>query len=296
MVTNDIERLAPGQGCRAVLLTVKGKMIAELAVYHCGDDGFLLEMEGNTSQEVLATMERHLIMDDVVIRPAGDGMDQLGVYGEGAAAALEAAIPGLDVASLPPYFHKVASGIRVARTPELGVAGFHLFASPDALGELQGRLRAAGAEELPEEEAEVLRIEAGRPRYGLDMDQERLPIEANLDDAVSFTKGCYLGQEVIARVTARGHVNRRLMGLRFPGSSAPPPRGTPLWHESRPGKAGTVMSGVCSPRFGPIALGYVHRTLWQPGTELRVCGPQGEPEAEAIVCALPFSESTSQGS
>lgn len=289
MVTNDVNRLEPGQGRHAAMLTVKGKMLADLCVYDCGDEGLLLEMEGAVREKIATALDRHLIMDDVTITDLTAQTGELGVYGPGAAAALGAAL-GVEAEALAPYHHHAAAGLRVARTPELGVPGFHVLGAPGEIAALQERLAAGGAAALPEDEAEVLRVEAGQPRYGLDMDEERLPVEAGLDDAVAFDKGCYLGQEVIARVTARGHVNRKLLGLRFPAGGPPPPRGAALSHESRPGTAGTVMTGVESTRHGTIALGYVHRTLWEPGTRLRVAAADGEPEgAEAIVCALPFS-------
>src|SRR5262249_55603812 len=134
-------------------------------------------------------------------------------------------------------------------------------------------------EPLSEEEAERLRVEAGRPLYGQDMGEDRLPIEAGLSDAVSFTKGCYLGQEVIARATNLGHINRKLVGLRLPALVEP---GTKLSSPSRP-DAGVVTSTVISQKFGPIALAYVHRTLWDDGTELSL--PDGK---IARVVSLPF--------
>ena len=294
MVTNDVNRLQPGRGCRAAMLTVKGKMLADLSVLDCGEDGLLLEMEGAVREKIATALDRHLIMDDVVITDVSAETDELGVYGDGAAAALSGALGVTVPADLAPYHHLSAGGLRVARTPELGVPGFHAIGPADAVAALRARLEGDGARPLVEDEAEILRVEAGRPRYGLDMDEERLPMEAGLDDAVSFDKGCYLGQEVIARVTARGHVNRKLMGLRFPGGGPPPPRGAALSHETRPGTAGTVMTGVQSPRHGTIALGYVHRTVWEPGTRLTVAVPEGGAESgtiEAIVCTLPFSAS-----
>jgi folate-binding protein YgfZ len=155
---------------------------------------------------------------------------------------------------------------------ELGVPGFHVF----------GDVRL-DAPRVDDAAWEVLRVEAGRPRYGVDVDEDRLILEAGMDDAVSLTKGCYLGQEVVARATARGHINRKLVGLRLSDGPATP--GAKL---SGPGRddAGLVTSSVVSPRFGPIALGYVHRTLWDEGTELKVHDPAGERTAK--VSALPF--------
>jgi folate-binding protein YgfZ len=180
------------------------------------------------------------------------------------------------VSGLPSYHFVTAAGVRVARAPELGIAGFHVF------GDL-----AVDGTELLDAEFEVLRVEAGTPRYGVDMGEDRLPIEAGVTDAVSFTKGCYLGQEVIARATNLGHINRRLVGLRLDGDGAAAP-GSRLSTASRP-DAGVVTSSVVSPRLGPIALGYVHRTLWDEGTELTVADPAGARQAR--VTGLPFNRS-----
>lgn len=130
----------------------------------------------------------------------------------------------------------------------------------------------------PPAEVETLRIEAGMPRYGVDVSEDYFPFEANLDSAISMNKGCYTGQEVVARASARGQANKRLVGLRL---SEPVEPRTPIAASTRP-EAGIVTSAVVSPRLGPIALGYVHRTVWDPGTTLTIGA------ATATVSALPF--------
>ncbi len=135
------------------------------------------------------------------------------------------------------------------------------------------------AQGSPEEMIEVRRVEGGLPRYGVDVSEDYFPFEANLDSAISFTKGCYIGQEVVARANARGHANKRLVGLRLDGAVAP---GAQVAAPSRP-QAGTVTSAVVSPDLGPIALAYVHRTVWEPGTTLSVG------ERVATITALPFA-------
>lgn len=304
MVTNDVKGLAPGGGCHAAMLTVKGKLLSDLWIYDIRDlrgadgaESLLLQMEGAVGGKILAALEHHLIMEDATLADESAQLAQLGLYVAGAADPIARAL-GLTTAELPtvPGAHRLVPGegdpVRVAATRELGRPGYHLFGAPAALSAVLSRL--PGAQPLDEATAELWRIEAGVPRYGLDMDEERLPVEAGLDDAVSFKKGCYLGQEVIARVSARGHVNRRLLGLSFPDGAPPPPPGTPLQHETRPA-AGTVMSGAVSPRHGSIALGYVHRTLWEPGTTLLVAdaaagaGQAANAARTAIVRALPFA-------
>lgn len=290
MVTNDITGLLPGRGCHAAMLTVKGKLLSVLCVYDCGEDGLLLELPAATGEAIRAALDRYLISDDATVSDASTELAELGVYGPGAAAAVQAL--GASVAGLPPYHIVSAAGpagsLRVAATPELGVPGFHIFGATEAVAAARAALRSGGASELSESDAEVLRVEAGVPLYGIDVDEERMPSEARLEDVFSPTKGCYLGQEVVVRLRDRGQLNRQLVGLRLPGATEPPPAGTRLTHPSR-ANAGHLTSVVRSPRFGIIALGYVHRSVWEPGSELQLVGADGEPlGASAVVTALPF--------
>jgi folate-binding protein YgfZ len=272
MVTNDIEGLKPGQGCHAAMLTTKGKMLADLVVY-ADAEALMLVLDGGLRDKIKAVLDKHIIMDDVEVADVTD-TPELGVWGDDAPAAIARAT-GLDAAALAalPHYHFLTKGaVRVARAPELGGVGFHLF----------GDVRVEG-EPLDDAAFEERRIEAGTPRYGVDMGEDRLPIEAGISDAVSFTKGCYLGQEVIARATNLGHINRRLVGLVLDGD-APAAPGAKLSSPTR-AEAGWVTSSVHSRRLGrPIALGYVHRTLWDPGTQLQLADGR-----TATVTALPFA-------
>lgn len=266
MVTNDIEKLAVGHGCHAAMLTTKGKLIADCVVTQ-HPDRLSLEVDAALLDKVRAHLDKHIVMDDVEL--AAETLPAQGVYGDDAAAAIERAT-GLDVAALPPYAFVTRERVGALRTPELGMPGYHLF----------GEVTVDG-EPLDDARFEELRIEAGTPRYGVDMGEDRLPIEAGITDAVSFDKGCYLGQEVIARATNLGHINRRLVGLVFDGE--PAAAGTKLSSPSKP-DAGWITSSARSRRLGKtIALGYVHRTLWDPGTALTLADGRG-----ATVAALPF--------
>jgi tRNA-modifying protein YgfZ len=133
----------------------------------------------------------------------------------------------------------------------------------------------------PAEAIEARRIEAGLPRYGVDVTEEHFPFEANLERAISYTKGCYIGQEVVARASARGHANKRLVGLRLDGDG-PAEAAACIASDVRE-DAGAVTSSVVSPAFGPIALAYLHKSSWDPGTRVRLGSRQ------ATVAALPFS-------
>ena len=258
MVSNDIEKLAAGQGCHAAMLTTKGKLLADFVVL-AEPDRLRLLLASELVDKVRAHLDKHIIMDDVELEAAV--LPAVGVYGDDAAAAV-----GVD-AALPNY-HFAGN---VVRTPELGGAGYWIV----------GSNAPVDGTPLDDAEFEERRIEAGTPRYGVDMGEDRLPIEAGINDAVSFDKGCYLGQEVIARATNLGHINRRLVGLVVDGD--PPAAGTKLSSPSKP-EAGWVTSSARSRRLGKtIALGYVHRTLWDPGTSLTLADGR-----RVTVAALPF--------
>jgi aminomethyltransferase len=262
MLTNDVEALAPGTGLRAAMLTVKGKTLCELQLWSL-PDAFLMELDGARRQAIFDVLNKHIVMDDVEVADLTAETREWGVYGPEAAAAL-------GVGDLQPWGMRDVNGVNISAVRELDMPGFHLFGEKPPEGRVIG-----------DDEWEILRVEAGRPKWGAELDEDRLILEANLDDAVSLTKGCYLGQEVVARATARGHINRMLKGLRLDGEGTAP-RGAKL---SAPGRddAGHVTSSVISPRFGAIALAYVHRSVWDDGTELTLDGGR-----KARVASLPF--------
>jgi folate-binding protein YgfZ len=270
MVTNDIEALAEGAGCWSAMLTTKGRLVGEMVIYRDAD-AFLVELDGGIRHKIVEFLTKHIVMDDVEVEDQSEAGHEQAVYGTGARAAVAAAL-GAPVPDLLPYHHAQVGGVRVASAPELAMPGYHVFSDVQIAGQ-----------PLDDASFEVLRVQAGRPRYGVDTDEERLVLEAGMDDAVSLTKGCYLGQEVVARATARGHINRKLVGLRIEGNQ-PVARGSKLSGAGRD-DAGLVTSSVVAPE-GVIGLGYVHRTLWEPGTALTVHDPAGA--RQATVEVLPF--------
>lgn len=305
MVTNNINVLQPGQGCAAVLLNAQGQMMGNMTVYvGIGNDtDVLLQMEAAAGPGVQNTLEKHLVMDDAQIIPLQNIRGQLALQGPDAAAWLRRLEPELPahIDQLPLHGHvriyqrgNKEHPLRVIRTQELGIPGYFVVAPYPVLEKLDFQFRDHNIPLLEATEETILRIEAGEPQYGLDMDAERLPMEAGLTEAIDFHKGCYLGQEVIVRTLAKGFVARRLMGLQFPGGGTPPPFGQNLVH---PGKsnAGMILSGCISPRLGTIALGYIHQSCWEPETHLYVAerGTPLTPTAPvAIVKSLPFAESS----
>lgn len=298
MLTNDVARLAPGQGCHTAMLTVKGRILADLRVY-MDAAACHLELDAPWAEKLRHEIDRHLFADDVTVEDQSAESAAIVVYGEAGAALLADLLPGGSAQSelqvpalastlegLAPYQFTTTKDLRVSADPELLLPGWRVVGSRPAVAALGERLRVAGATVLDEVGYEVLRIEAGRPRYGIDMSEERMPPEARLDDAISYTKGCYAGQEVIVRLRDQGHLNWKLMGLRLSGETPVPPR-TRLSAAER-AEAGEITSSVVSPRLGPIALGYVHRSQYTPGTVLTVQDPAGE--RTATVVDLPFGK------
>jgi folate-binding protein YgfZ len=265
-VTNDVEALTPGGGCYAALLTNKGKMLADLRVLDTADE-LWLDTERAGLQALFDTLRRGAVGWQAQLHKRTLEQALLSLVGPHAGQAV-----GSELGPEHANRHAQLGGADVLLVAtDLGVDV--VCATGDA-----DRVRAAlDVPTVPEAAAEVLRVESGRPRYGLDLDDSTIPQEAGLNDrAVSFTKGCYVGQETVARLHYRGKPNRRLRGLRL---SAPVPTGTPLVLGER--EVGRVGSSLVSPRFGPIGLALVRREA-SVGDEL-VAG-----SAVAVVSDLPF--------
>ena len=246
-VTNDVEALTPGTGCYAAFLTPKGKMLGDLRILDTGDE-LLLDTERVALQELFNMIRRFSVGYELELHKRTLQSGLLSLIGPDAATI--AGVP-----DLPATEHAHAAGPigRAIRT-DLGV---DLLVPGEEIARRRAALLEAGALELDEEIAECLRIEQGRPRYGVDLDDTVIPQEAGLNErAVSFTKGCYVGQETVARLFYRGKPNRQLRGLR---GIHPIPVGTELTYEER--AVGKVTSAAESPVFGPIALAFVRREV-----------------------------------
>lgn len=280
MVTQDVEGLPINSVADAALLTPKGAMVADARVVKRPGE-FLISTEPGYGPVVLGTLERYLISEDAELSDATPVFGQLSVVGpEG--DALAARVLGLGVpagGALRPFDAGGSTGWALPQG--LLLPGVDLLVPVEAVGAVFDRLLQAGAAPVGFGALEVLRVERGTPRFGADMDEKTIPLEANLQRAIHYQKGCYIGQEVIARATFRGHVNRHLVGLRFAGP-APAPR-TELFTGDR--RVGWVTSVVESPRLGIIGLGYAHRDVDQPGTELRLAGAT----AKVTIAPLPFT-------
>ena len=303
-VSNDVLALTPGMGCYAALLTPKGKMLGDLRILDTGEE-LLLDTERAALQELFDMIRRFSIGHDVELHKRTLECALLSLIGPAADDVVAAAASAPSVVGAPSVTptpsvvgahsvtptpsvaptdtehahvagHLGRTSVRLIRTD----TGIDVLCASDAVEAVRGVLLDAGAGEVGELAAECVRIERGRPRYGIDLDDSVIPQEAGLNErAVSFSKGCYVGQETVARLFYRGKPNRHLRGLR---SSEPIPPGTSLVHAGR--EVGRVTSSATSPRLGPIALALVRREA--PIGAVVDAGAGGEAE----VVALPFSD------
>ena len=281
LLTNDIAALTPGSGCYAALLTAQGRMISDMYLVETGD-AILMDVEPESGDKVFAHLERFIFSEDVQVSNETASLSQIGVYGA-AAASVVSAVTG-DGSSVADLNAMAVLGNRtrrwrdtdlvIVRRDDAGLAGFDLLIDAAQAAALIAAVRAAGAIEIDTVLAETFRVEAGVPRFGQDMGEDTIPLEAGIEDrAISLTKGCYVGQEIIVRVLHRGHgrVARRLVLLKVDGSEVDvvPQKGDRIHAADR--DVGFVTSAVASPAIGSaLALGYVHRDFVEAGTAVAI--------------------------
>lgn len=279
MLSNSISTLSPGKGCRAELLDERGHILGDLRVY-VGAEDVRIDLEPGRADLVRATLEKYVIMDDATLEDVSAATAHFTVTGP-ATAGLIGALGGEVPRDL--WSHGIAPlggvGAWIARTHWASTSDLDIFVPAGDRESLQAVLEKAGATTIGDAAFEVLRIEAGVARQGAELD-DVIALEARLDKegAVSFTKGCYMGQEVMARIDSRGHVNRLLVGLALGAETVP---GT---HIKVDGKdVGRITSAAFSPTLGKtIALGYIRREHSEPGAAVTVGDVSG------VVAALPF--------
>lgn len=287
MLSNDIKALKPGTGCYAALLTRQGQIQSDLHVYAFAEE-LLLECPVAGSQAVLENLNRSIVGDIVTIENLTDTLCILSLQGPLSQGKMETTVES-PLAGMAPLEHRTVergSGRWVVvRRDRTGCDGYDLWLpredAPGVWSQWVGadRIRAVGHTAL-----NWLRTEAGIPWYGIDMTDRNLPMEMGLDGAVSMTKGCYRGQEIVARVTHRGHLDRKLAGVAVE-SQAIPAAGAEVLSDNA--KIGTVTSAILSPRLGrPLALCILKTAYLKPGTRVEVaCGNANCP---AEVVALPL--------
>jgi folate-binding protein YgfZ len=247
MTTNHIQQLTPGTGCYAFFLNDKGRVLADANIL-CRPDYFLLDVEPETREPLYQHLDRFIIADDVTLEDITDATATIAVEGPEAAGVLGRAgapVPEAEYSSVD-WGDSV-----VARVNSTGSPGFFIFAPIADKSALIARLEAAGAEPADAEAARVVRIERGKPRYGEDISERFLAQEANQPQALHFSKGCYLGQEIVERVRSRGQIHRVLKPLVL-DLTEPPAPGTKLEDASE------ITSAAYSPALGKVvALAYV---------------------------------------
>ena len=276
LLSNEVRTLTAGTGCYATWLTPQGRMITDVHVFETGDS-MLLDVPSDLAAATLQRLDLSLFSEDVQLVDLGQQLTSISVHGPSAAAVLGEVVGASDdLGSWREYqnasFLFSGSNVRLARISQLGVPGFCIYVPHAAAAQLRSALGRAGAVEVSSEALDAARIEAGYPVFGIDMTTDTIPLEAGIENrAISFTKGCYVGQEVIVRVLHRGggRVARRLMTLRFAGGV--PDRGAKLFSGAR--EAGWITSAVRSPRTGPIGFGYVSRELAVANSHLSIGSP-----------------------
>lgn len=297
LITNDLERATPDRAVYASLLTAKGRMIADVRAIRQPDGSVLLDLDAGALEGTLAHLKKMVPPLFARFEEPVPPLRLLGVYGPDAASVVGAAL-GLDLDDTEPEDRVLrpdtepgdgGGQLLVLSTREAGVTGFDVFAPVDRAEKVADAIRAAGAPTAGSATLDVLRIEAGRPRWGAELDVERIPLEAGLlERGISTTKGCYTGQEVIVRILHRGHVNWHLRGLLL-GDAPPPARGTELATEEGGKPVARVTSATRSPALGQtVALAYARREV-EPGSVLRM--PDG---GTARVVELPFDMEESE--
>ena len=289
LLTNDIAALEPGTGCYTAMLTAQGRMIADMRVLETGD-ALLAVSQRTLAAPLRDRFDQFIFTEDVAVTDVSAATTQLSVIGPNAVAVVTAAFHDNGrLATLRPFENvRLDIGgapVVVAGSDEFGIAGLDLFVDSTKVHQIRDPLLQAGAVSVELETALVRRIEAGRPEFLVDMNEDTIPLEAGIEDrAISQTKGCYVGQEIIIRVLHRGQgrVAKRLVGLLLDGNAA---RGSVV--RAGDHDVGKVTSATHSPTLNrDIALAYVHRDFVAPGTEVSVVTSSGG--VRAIVAALPF--------
>ena len=274
LLSNDLRQIKPGEGQYATVLNQQGKVLGDVRVL-CSENSFYLDLWEFIKDKIVEHLNRYLVADEVEIADRSKEYGTFSVQGPHSKALLEKLIGQGELPGRTARHMMVdvdGAQICVVHDSHTGEMGFDLIIPLQALQGVAQRATDLGKQFstvwVGEEAQNTLRIEAGIPRYGVDFTEDNLLLETGLTDAVSFTKGCYLGQEVVERIRSRGHVNKKLLGLIL-DSQLPALRGAPIIASNK--EVGNVTSSVCSPKVGrAIALGYVHRDFWNPGTKLDV--------------------------
>jgi aminomethyltransferase len=286
LITNDMKTLAVNSWMPAGFPNVQGRLLAAVRIIH-REDGFLIDTEEATRATVVTLLERFTLAGDFRLTDLTAETAMLSLQGNDAAKILLKTLgeTALNRQGVTTALMENGAKVTIIRATHTAEDGFDLFVERNEAPALHDSLRQGGAQPLSADTLEVLRIEAGIPCYGVDMDETNVVTETNLDDAVSFTKGCYIGQEIIARIKYRGHVAKKLSGLVFEKEVVPAAAAKILSSDDK--EIGRLTSTTYSPRLNrSIALGYVKYDYLAPGTSVKVAF--ATQELPATVSELPF--------
>jgi len=295
LISNDLPKAESHLGTRACLLTAKGKILSDFFLYPLFE-GLLMELEYGNAEKTKADFMRFRLRSKVEMKSPGWG--RVLVSGPNAQQFLEEYLgEKLAVLGEKSVYEKEINGERIIciKRSMTGETDFHLYIANEGLESLWESLMSHGAEweiqPVGQDALEICRVEAGKPRYGIDMNEETIPVEAGIQgEVISYTKGCFPGQEVIARLKTYGHVNRQLSGLILDGETLPKPGAAVFQGEKT---VGWLCSVVRSPFVGKIiAMGYLRREVLSPGTALTV--PVDSKQQDAETTALPFYSQSSK--
>jgi folate-binding protein YgfZ len=293
-VTNDVKRLQLGNGCYAALVSAKGRMQSDLNIY-CLADELLLDFEPGFLKTVSERLEKYIVADDVQVVDIASSYGLLSIQGPRAAEIIRQLQLFGDLPPIPFQFSKTEDAtlgeIYLMNQQRIGTGGFDIYVAQPALVAVADKLvasaRSIGGSACGRTALEMARIEAGIPRFGVDMDETNFPQECGIESrAVSYTKGCYIGQEVLNRIHTMGHVNQQLHGLQLEDNLKSLPRkGDKLLQSGR--EVGSIRSALASPGWKRnIALGYVRREVAQIAMTLTL--QTAEEQSTARIVALPL--------
>ena len=266
LCTNDVQGLVAGRGCEAFFTNVQGKTICH-ALLLATDDAIWISTAAELSESLLSHLDKYIIREDVELLDRTDSFSTHVIAGPSASEFAETQLGHSIEQMLQHGNFEDLKEVRLARVPFAEPLAYFVFAPQADDEEVHARLTAQGGLEIDAELMEFARIQAKFPCSGGDVTIDNLPQEVGRDKvAISFTKGCYLGQETVARIDALGHVNKYLVGIQFDRGNVPPPQ-TSIIHDGKP--VGYVTSSCCSPgALGPIALGYVRREILEKEVDL----------------------------
>ncbi len=266
MTTNHVEQLKPGEGCYAFFLNAQGRILGDVNLL-CFEDHFLLDTEPETRRKIFEHLDRYIIADDVTVEDVTDRISTMAIEGPESASVLErigAPVPQTE------YSTALWDDITIARLNSTGSPGYFLFVPATRKDDVIARLSAAGAIAANPDDARVVRLEHGRPRYGEEITERYLVQETGQLQAVHFSKGCYLGQEIVERVRSRAQIHRVLRRLEIDTADTPA-AGVKLKSAGADGAADAaeIVSAAFSPALQKtVAMAYVRTQFAEPGTEL----------------------------